>query len=74
MAQAAEYFGVSKRFVEGILPDLGAFDMAKPGAGKRLIRIPKAGIDAYIKRTSILPDVRQVRRSGWEPLKRRTDK
>ena len=53
--QTAEALGVSRNTILRMLPNLGAVDLAKPGAKKRMIRIPEKGVEEYIAGKRIAP-------------------
>lgn len=77
VAEAAEYLRCSKAVVERRLAEFGAFDLAMPGAGKRLIRIPKAGIDQFIRANAEQPTKATEKRrqdNGPKFLQKRKDK
>lgn len=53
--ETMDRLGVSRNTVYRLLPSLGAVDLTRGAAGKRLIRIPEAGIAAYLEDCAIMP-------------------
>lgn len=51
--QAAELLGISQKTVRNMLPQLGALDLLNGSSPRRMIRIPKEGIDKYLSSCQI---------------------
>ena len=58
IAQGAERLNVHENTVRRLLPLLGAVNIARPGAGRRTIRIPAAALERYLAGGSIYPVAR----------------
>jgi len=55
--------GVHENTVRRMLPALGAVDIARPGAGRRTLRIPEASLERFIRQGEVV-DVGQDRRAA----------
>ena len=63
IAQAAEMLGVHANTVRRMLPQLGAVDLTRGRGGKRLIRIPEAALQRYLRGCLIPPPMRGRRKT-----------
>lgn len=64
--QTAEMLGVSRNTILRLLPNLGAVDLRGGEGGKRMIRIPEAGINRYLAGCRIRGTVETPqKKGGW---------
>lgn len=70
--QAAERLAVSTTTIRSMLEQLGAVDLAHGKAKKRIIRIPEASMDKYIRECAICGQTKQpVAAKAWHIERRR---
>ena len=69
--QAAERLAVSATTVRTMLEKLGAVDLAQGTAKKRMIRIPEASMDKYIRECAICEAKPAVKAKAWHIERRR---
>ena len=70
--QAAERLSVSKTTIMTMLEQLGAVDLTQGKGKKRLIRIPEASMDKYIRECAICSQTEPVTASRpWRIERRR---
>ena len=65
---AADALSVSTDTIRRMLPRLGAVDIARPGARKRLIRIPEKALEGWLQEQRILPPVPPVEKHKTKPF------
>jgi excisionase family DNA binding protein len=71
--QTAEALAVSTDTIRRMLPRLGAVDLNRGAAGRRLIRIPEESIRDYLSDCAILPPAPAPRavKHDWKIARRR---
>lgn len=71
--QTAEALAVSTDTIRRMLPRLGAVDLNRGAAGRRLIRIPEESVRDYLSDCAILPPapVPRAVKHDWKIARRR---
>ena len=71
--EAAEQLSVHPNTVRAMLPKLGAVDLSRGEGKRRLIRIPEAALEAYLRECEILrpATAKRAPKTTWKLERRR---
>ena len=64
--QAAERLAVDEKTIRRMLTRIGAVNMARPGARRRLIRIPEDALERFLQGCAIRPPMPMATRNVTE--------